>query len=99
MITDAVDEDDRRMFQRRHSDGPSAAKQIGVALAVVSLVGSVFTAGYNWRSVAVLESNQNDYVRKDVLAEKVQNTNDRLNEISKQLEELRGELRSARRKE
>lgn len=97
-ITDAG-EDDRRIEQRRSSDLSSPAKTFGVALAVISLAGSVFTAGYNWRSVAILEANQDQFVRKDVQAEQLQRVNDRLSEISRQLEELRGELRTNRRKE
>lgn len=88
-------EEDRRAQHRREADVPSPARTFGVALAVISLAGSVFTAGYNWRSVAILEANQDQFVRKDVQAEQLQRVNDRLSEISRQLEEMRGELRRA----
>ncbi len=82
---------------RRRDDQPSMSRTIGTALAVVSIAGSVFVAGYNWRSVSIVEANQEQFVRKDVQQEQLRNINDRLAEISKQLESVRGELENARR--
>lgn len=75
------------------------SKSIGIALAVVSLVGSVFVAGYNWRSVSIVEANQEQFVRKDVQQEQLHNITDRLLEISKQLEQVRNELEKERRRQ
>lgn len=91
-----VAEDDRRNQRRRSTDQPSPLKNIGIAVTVISLVGSVFTAGYNWRSVTVLEEDRTNYVRKDVQGQQIQNVNDRLNDMSRQLEEIRQELRQRR---
>lgn len=106
MTPNPIDDEDsgnRRTFRRRSSDQPAPAKTFGLAIAVIGLVGSIFTAGYNWRSVSIVEGKQEtfekDYVRKDVQQYQLENMNNRLYEISKQLEELRGELRSQRRKE
>lgn len=100
-ILDDEDSGSQRRHETRrredHAPPPSIAKQIGIALAVLSLGGSVFTAGYNWRSVAILEVNQEQFVRKDVQQEQLRNINDRLYEISKQLEQVRGELEVRRR--
>lgn len=94
-----LDIEDRRDLHRRASDSQSLGRSIGIALAVTSLASSLFIAGYNWRSVAIVEMNQDNFVRKDVQYQQMQNTNDRLSEISKQLEELRSEIRTQRRKE
>lgn len=88
--------DDRRTEVRREDDQQSLVRNIGIALAVLSLVGSVFAAGYNWRSIDNLERSQNDYVRKDVQQEQFQRFGDKLQEISRQLEEIRGEARLRR---
>lgn len=90
--------DEPEMMGRRESDQPSMARSLGTALAVVSIAGSVFVAGYNWRSVSIVESNQEQFVRKDVQQEQLRNINDRLSEISRQLEQMRGELEKERRR-
>ncbi len=90
------DEQDQRQLRRRSSDHPSPAKNLGIAVIALTLVCSVFTAGYNWRSVAIVESNQEQFVRKDVQAEQFQLINYRMLEMVKQLEEMRAELRAAR---
>lgn len=84
--------------RRRQEDAPSMTKAIGTALAVVSIAGSVFVAGYNWRSVSIVEANQADFVRKDVQREQLANINDRLTEISRQLERAVAELEKERRR-
>lgn len=94
--TDDDQSDDRRMFRRRSTDQPAPAKTFGYAMAVVSLVGCIFTAGYNWRSVSIVESNQQNFVRKDVQEQQFQNVDYRLREIMGQLEELKREIRAAR---
>lgn len=91
--------DDRREDVRRSSDGGSFTKSLGIVIVVVSIVGTIFTVGYNWRSIANIEAAQNDYVRKDVQGQQLRNVDDRLSDISRQLEELRNELRASRRKE
>lgn len=85
---------------RRVGDAQSLGRSIGIALAVVSLASSLFIAGYNWRSVAIVELNQENFVRKDVQGERFRNVEDRLGDISRQVEELRNEMRARdRRKE
>lgn len=79
-------------------DGSSFSKSVGTALAVVSIAGSVFVAGYNWRSVSIVEQQQEQFVRKDVQREQLANINDRLTEISKQLERAVAELEKERRR-
>lgn len=97
-ITDRDDEqDDRRALRRRSTDQPSLAKTFGLAVVTIGLVGSIFTAGYNWRSVAIIEANQDQFVRKDVQGEQLNNVNTRLNELVRQLEEMRQEMRAQRR--
>jgi len=91
-------EDEPELFRRRDSDQPSFGRNLGIALAVVSIAGSVFVAGYNWRSVSIVEANQDQFVRKDVQQEQLRNINDRLSEISRQLEQMRGELEKERRR-
>jgi hypothetical protein len=91
-----VADDDRRNQRRRSSDQPSPVKNIGISVTVISLVGSIFAAGYNWRSVDILERTQDQFVRKDVQGQQIQNVNDRLNDVSRQLEEIRQELRQRR---
>ena len=83
---------------RGRGDQASLSKSIGTALAVVSIAGSVFVAGYNWRSVTEVQANQEQFVRKDVQQQQLQNINDRLSEISRQLEQMRGELEKERRR-
>lgn len=83
-------------LRRRQDDQSSLTKSLGIAIAVISIVGSVFVAGYNWRSVAILEANQDQFVRKDVQQEQLRNINDRLTDISRQFQELRAELEKER---
>jgi hypothetical protein len=100
-MTPRTQDDDLVLDQtadRRHAEPPSLSKSLGLALAVVSIAGSVFVAGYNWRSVTVVEANQDQFVRKDVQQQQLQNINDRLSEVSKQLEQIRGELEKERRR-
>lgn len=91
--------EDRREDSRRSSDGGSFTKSLGIVIVVVSIVGTIFTVGYNWRSIANIEAAQNDYVRKDVQGQQLRNIDDRLSDMSRQLEELRNELRASRRKD
>lgn len=98
-ITDIDDEERRPLLRRRSTDQPQPAKTFGYALAVLGIVGSIFTAGYNWRSVSIVEANQENFVRKDVQDQQLHNVNDRLSEISRQIEQLQVELRTQRRKE
>lgn len=83
---------------RRRAESPSLSKWLGLALAVVSIVTSVFVAGYNWRSVSIVEANQEQFVRKDVQKEQLNNINDKLAEVSRQLEQIRNELEKERRR-
>lgn len=96
-VTEFSETDDPRAERRRRGDSYAGAKTLGMAVVVIGLVGSIFTAGYNWRSVAIVESNQEQFVRKDVQDQQIRNMTDRLNEISKQLEEVRVELNRQRR--
>lgn len=91
--------DDRRNHRRRSSDQPAPAKTFGLAVVVVGLVGSIFTAGYNWRSVSNIEAAQGDYVRKDVQSEQMKNLQDQVSSLRALVEEVRSELRAQRRKE
>jgi hypothetical protein len=85
---------------RREADQqPGIMKVLSFTLGAMTIVSLIFTAGYNWRSVAILESNQDQFVRKDVQSQQADRVNDKLYEISRQLEELRGEIKAARRKE
>lgn len=86
-------QEDERAFTRRRSDQPSLTKNLGLVTVAIAIVGSIFTAGYNWRSVAIVEANQDQFVRKDVQAEQMQRVNDRLLEVIKQLEDFRAEAR------
>jgi len=96
-ITDYDDDDQRRHQRRRSSDQPAPMKIVGQAVVAISIVGSIFAAGYSWRSVAILESERGDYVRKDVHDQQLQRVTDRLGEISAQLQEVRSELGRQRR--
>lgn len=98
-------DEDERQHRRRSSDQPSLSKHLGLAVVAIAIVTSIFTAGYNWRSVTEIEKSQGDFVRKDVQAEQVrvqgeqmQRLNDRLLEVLKQLDDMRVEQRAARQK-
>jgi HAMP domain-containing protein len=88
-------DEDRRQQQRRNGEA-TPAKTFGIAMAVVSLAGCLFTAGYNWRSVAMLEEDRPNYVRKDVQGEQLQRLNDRVSDLSRQIDEMRQEIRGRR---
>lgn len=90
-------DDDERHHRRRSSDQPSIGKNLGLVVVAIAIVTSIFTAGYNWRSVTIVEANQGDFVRKDVQEAQMQRVNDRLLEVIKQLEDMRSEQRAARR--
>lgn len=90
-------DEDERQHRRRSSDQPSLTKNLGLAVIAIAIVTSIFTAGYNWRSVTDIQANQEQFVRKDVHSEQMQRMNDRLLEVIKQLEDMRGEQRAARR--
>lgn len=94
-----ADSEEYPMLRRRIGDQPSSMRTFGIALAIVSLVGSIFTAGYNWRSVSIIEGNQEKFVKRDVQDEQFKNVYDRLGDIKAQLKELGDELRALRRKE
>lgn len=95
------DEDDRRELRRRSSDQPpsqarTVATMLGIVIASLSIVGSVFAAGYNWRSVTEIEKNQDKYVLKESADLQYRNVMDRMSELSRQLEEIRAEQIRAR---
>lgn len=91
-------DDDERQDARRASDQqPSVAKVLAIVLGFVTLASLIFTAGYNWRGVDALEKNQSEFVRKDVQSEQMQLMRQSIDEMRRQIEDLRGELR--RRKE
>jgi len=77
---------------------PGIMKVLSVTLGCITIAGLVFTAGYNWRGVDTLEKNQENFVRKDVLSEQFRSMNLSISELSRQIEELRGEQRDARRR-
>jgi len=84
---------------RRDADQqPGIMKILTVTLGCITLFSLVFTAGYNWRGVDALEKNQDQFVRKDVLSEQFRAMSFKFDELSRQIEELRGEQRDARRK-
>ena len=91
-------EDERRTARRRSGDRSGAARNLGIVMGAIALVGSIFTAGYNWRSVAILEAGQGDLVRKDVQEQQLRIIGYQLSEVNRQLEELRGELRTQQRR-
>lgn len=92
-----------RLMEQDENSQPSLAKMLGIAVLVVSIVGSVFGAGYNWRSISIVESsvadvakNQKDYVRQDVQGQQLQNIDYRLMELSRQFEQMRAEMERER---
>jgi len=95
-ITSYDDDDERRHERRRSSDQTPPMKMIGQAVIAIGFVTSIFAAGYSWRSVAILESERGDYVRKDVHDQQLQRVNDRLAEVIIQLQEMRQEQRQRR---
>lgn len=90
-------EEDRQDERRRAGDQMSITKLLGIVLGFITLASLVFTAGYNWRGVDTLEKNQSEFVRKDVQSEQMQLMRQSIDEMRRQIEDLRGELR--RRKE
>lgn len=82
----------------RNGNGGSIMRLLGLATVILGLVVSIFSAGYNWRSVTVIEQNQENFVRKDVQQQQLQNVIDRLTDMSKQLDSLRVEVDALRRK-
>lgn len=84
--------------RRRSTDETSMAKILGLTVVAISIVGAVFTAGWNWRSISNIEANQNDYVRKDVQGQQLQNITDRLGDLSRQLEQMRSEVAERERR-
>jgi hypothetical protein len=97
-MTDREDIDEQRHQRRRASDQPAPLKTLGQAVIALSIAGSLITAGYNWRSVAILEAEKGDYVRKDVQQQQLNMLTYQLGEVSRQVEEVRVELRAQRRK-
>ena len=93
-------DEDRREYRRRSSDQPSFVKNLGVTIVSISIVGTIFTAGYNWRSVTLLwetqQTNEERFVHKDVAKEQYDSLVARLAELSRQLEEIRQEQVRAR---
>ncbi len=93
-----IDRDDDTPRRRLSDQPPSVMKVISVTLGAITIGGLVFTAGYNWRGVDVLDKNQENFVRKDVLSEQFRAMYYKFDELSRQIDELRGEQRDARRK-
>jgi len=95
-----IENDDRADSPgRREADQqPGVAKVLGITLGVITLLSLVFTAGYNWRGVDELRKNEDQFVRKDVISEQLHAFSFKIDELSRQIEELRGEQRDARRK-
>lgn len=91
--------DDDTGERRRQADQPSIMKILSITLFVITLGTLIFTAGYNWRGVDTLEKNQDQFVRKDVQSEQLRYMSQSIDELRRQLEDLRGELKAARRKE
>lgn len=91
-------DDDAPPRRSDQDQGPPIMKVLSIALGTITLLSLVFTAGYNWRGVDALEKNQDNFVRKDVLSEQFRAMNFKFDELSRQIEELRGEQRDARRK-
>jgi len=84
---------------RRDADQqPGVLKVLSFTLGAITIFGLVFTAGYNWRGVDELKSHEDQWVRKDVQSEQQRNILQAVSELSRQVEELRGEVK-ARRKE
>ena len=96
-VTRLLDHDDEDApHHRRIGDDHAVVKNLGLIVAGIAIVGSVFTAGYNWRSVDVMERNQENFVRKDVQGQQWAYVNYQLQELSKQVEQLRAELEKRR---
>lgn len=97
-MTDVLNiENDRRENQRRSSDDPSITKFIGIAVVVVGLVTTIFTAGYNWKSVTEIKEQQDQFVRKDVQQEQYRALNEKVEAVIHQLDNVQSELRSQRK--
>lgn len=92
---DLTDDDEPPSQRRRASDQPSVTRSLGIVLAAMSLIGSIFLAGYNWRSVAIIEGNQDQFVRKDVQSQQLSHLTYQIDEMRIQLDELRAELRTS----
>jgi len=93
-----LNRDDDPAPHRRESDQPQVMKVLQVALGVITIIGLIFTVGYNWRGVDTLEKNQDQFVRKDVLDQQMRRMDDKMTEMLRQMEEMRLEQRDARRK-
>jgi len=93
-----LNRDDNPDPHRRESDQPQVMKVLQVALGVITIIGLIFTVGYNWRGVDTLEKNQDQFVRKDVLDQQMRRMDDKMTEMLRQMEEMRLEQRDARRK-
>lgn len=95
-----LDNDEDLGIRRRQADQqPSIMKLLSITLGCITLVSLIFTVGYNWRGVDMLEKQQDQFVRKDVQSEQLRYMSQSIDELRRQLEDLRGELKAARRKE
>lgn len=90
-------DEERRTSARRQDDGGNGTpfKSLGTIVVAISLVGSIFAAGYSWRSVAIVESNQENFVRKDVQSEQMKSLEKRLDSMGYQLDQIQTAQRKA----
>lgn len=86
---------------RRYEDlaarGRRMQDSLQTGLLIFTIVSLVFTGGYNWRRVdeltATMKTLNDDYVRKDILAEQFKTMNAQLQALSGQLEDVKRSLR------
>ena len=95
-----IENDDRgdNTGRRDADQQPGIMKVLTVTLGAITIFSLVFAVGYNWRGVDELKSHEDQWVRKDVQSEQQRNILQAVSELSRQVEELRGEVK-ARRKE
>ena len=90
---------------RREADQqPGIMKVLSITLGCITVVSLIFTAGYNWRGVDTLgrnveelRKNEDQFVRKDVQSEQQRYIIQGMAEISRQVEELRSEVKGRRK--
>lgn len=91
LFDNETEEKPRRGGDRRRQEG-QMARHLALALAIVSLITTVFVAGYSWRQVSdgavVLAKIPETYQTKEVAELQYRTVVEQLVEVRKQMERL-----------
>lgn len=96
-------EDVRRSGTDRRGGDREVGRWLALAISIISLVTTIFLAGYYWRQVsdsaAILAKMPDTYQTKEVAGIEYRALTEQLGEMRKQIERLQASIDSRSRKE